>query len=221
MSVDTTGPFAARRLPESHRKRHALGLGVAVCVLVINAVPLDRPIAAWERNLFHAINALPSWLFVPVWVVMQAGNLLTVLGASALAFIAGRRRQALDVAVAGGSAWMLAKVVKELAGRARPADILGDVVLRGGAAEGNGYVSGHAAVAAALAAALTPYLSRRWKIVVWVTAALVGFGRIYVGAHLPLDVFGGLAMGWAIGSIVHVLLGEPRSRENKSSDTTA
>jgi undecaprenyl-diphosphatase len=26
----------------------------------------------------------------------------------------------------------------------------------------------------------------------------VGIARIYVGAHLPLDVVGGLSLGWAI-----------------------
>jgi glycosyltransferase 2 family protein len=42
---------------------------------------------------------------------------------------------------------------------------------------------------------------------------MVAFARIYVGAHLPLDVLGGAAMGWAIGSLVHFLFGAPPRRE--------
>jgi len=196
-------------------------VAVALAVLVLTAIPVRRPIGLWEENVFGAINGLPDWLLAPVWLVMQAGNLLTVTIASLVALIARRIRQGLDLAVAGASAWLLAKVVKEIAGRPRPAEIFEDVIVRGSPATGNGYVSGHAAVAAALAAAVTPYLSRKWQVAVWVIAALVGFGRIYVGAHLPLDVLGGMAMGWAIGSIVHVLLGEPKRGENKSTNPSS
>ena len=65
---------------------------------------------------------------------------------------------------------------------------------------------------AAMAAVITPYVARPWKIVVWSLAILVGLARVYVGAHLPLDVVGGAVMGWAIGSLVHFLLGEPERK---------
>ena len=32
-------------------------------------------IPAWEQRLFRAVNGLPRWLFVPLWPVMQLGNL--------------------------------------------------------------------------------------------------------------------------------------------------
>jgi len=41
---------------------------------------------------------------------------------------------------------------------------------------------------------------------------VVCLARMYVGAHLPLDVLGGAALGWAAGSLVHLLLGAPRGR---------
>ena len=221
MNLDTARTAAESRRPiASHRKRHALQVAVALAVLLLTAIPVRRPVGLWEANMFDVVNGLPNWLFPPVWLVMQAGNLLTVTVASFVALVARRIRQGLDLAVAGASAWLLAKVVKELSGRPRPAAIFEDVIVRGSPAGGNGYVSGHAAVAAALAAAATPYLSRKWQVTVWVIAALVGFGRIYVGAHLPLDVFGGMAMGWAIGSIVHVLLGEPGRAEDRNSHAT-
>jgi undecaprenyl-diphosphatase len=40
----------------------------------------------------------------------------------------------------------------------------------------------------------------------------VCLSRLYVGAHLPLDVVGGAALGWAAGSLVHLLLGAPGGR---------
>jgi undecaprenyl-diphosphatase len=222
MILDTArSAVASRRTIASHRKRHALQVAVALAVLLLTAIPVRRPVGLWEENMFGVINGLPNWLFPLVWVVMQAGNLLTVTVASLVALIVRRFRQGLDLAVAGVSAWLLAKVVKEIVGRARPAEIFEDVIVRGSPATGHGYVSGHAAVAAALAAALTPYLSRKWQVAVWLVVALVALGRIYVGAHLPLDVIGGVAMGWALGSIVHVLLGEPGRHEVKSADSTS
>jgi glycosyltransferase 2 family protein len=42
---------------------------------------------------------------------------------------------------------------------------------------------------------------------------VVSLGRVYVGAHLPLDVLGGAALGVATGALVHVLLGAPGARD--------
>ena len=39
-----------------------------------------------------------------------------------------------------------------------------------------------------------------------VLAATVAFTRIYFGAHFPLDVLGGAALGVAIGASVHLVM---------------
>jgi glycosyltransferase 2 family protein len=39
--------------------------------------------------------------------------------------------------------------------------------------------------------------------------AVVFFTRMYVGAHLPLDMVGGAALGVAVGALVRLLLGVP------------
>jgi membrane-associated phospholipid phosphatase len=185
-------------------------------LLLLTAIALRVPVGGWEATSFRAVNDLPNWLFPLVWIIMQAGNVLTVAVVSSIALVAGRVRLGVDLAVAGISAWLLATVIKEVVERSRPAEILEDVIVRSAPRAGHGYVSGHASVAAALAAVVTPYLSRRWKVVVWLVATIVAFGRVYVGAHLPLDVLGGMAMGWALGSLVHVFLGEP---EGSRGDT--
>jgi PAP2 superfamily/Lipopolysaccharide kinase (Kdo/WaaP) family len=86
------------------------------------------------------------------------------------------------------------------------------VHLRGHHDNGLGFVSGHAAVAVAIATLVAPYLGRRARWVAVAVAVGVCVSRMYVGAHLPLDVVGGAALGWAAGSLVHLLLGAPGGR---------
>ena len=197
-----------QRLLHPHRRKHGVRLTMATLLLVATALPIQRHyVPALERDVFQAINDLPAWLYGPVSVVMQLGNLLAVPGAALLALIATRRfRLPLDLVLSGTAAWLLARVVKELIRRGRPVELMQDVILRGPPAHGHGYVSGHAAVAAALAVVAATYLDRRGQLLVLALAALVGFGRIYVGVHLPLDVVGGAAMGWAIASLMHFVV---------------
>src|SRR6266545_4205324 len=61
-------------------------------------------------------------------------------------------------------------------------------------------------------AKLVKDLVRRARRVAWALAAAVCLSRLYVGAHLPLDVIGGAAVGWAVGAAVHLLLGAPGGR---------
>jgi undecaprenyl-diphosphatase len=67
-------------------------------------------------------------------------------------------------------------------------------------------------VAVALATVASPYLGRRARRVAWVLAGCVCLARMYVGSHLPYDVVGGAALGWAAGSLVLFVLGAPDPR---------
>ena len=199
------------RFPHAHRRTPGVRLLAGLALLGFSAVFI-RPgdVSVLEANAFHAVNRLPGALFPIVWAVMQLGNVLVVPAAAILALAARRVRLASELAVSGVTAWALAKLIKQLFERGRPGALLHDVILRGAPAGGHGYLSGHAAVAAALAMVLTPYASPVWRVVMWVLVAGVAFARVYVGAHLPLDVVGGVALGAAIGSFIHVIVGHPR-----------
>jgi undecaprenyl-diphosphatase len=202
---------APRRHPEVQRHpvdlvRVLLGLSIfGIGFLIAQRGQLS----VFERDLFRVVNDLPEIVFPVVWAVMQLGNVLAVPVVAGAAAVAGRLRMARDLLVSGLLAYFAADVVKSVVGRERPAGLI-DANLLDGNVSGIGFISGHAAVAAALATAAVPYLTRRGRRFAWTLAWAVALARVYVGAHLPLDIVGGLAVGWAIGSLVHYAFGVPR-----------
>ena len=143
---------------------------------------------------------------------MQLGSLGAVFAVAALAALFRRFRLALELLAAGLLAYYSAKGLKDLVGRPRPAELVNEVIVRGPEAHGLGFPSGHTAVAFALTATTVPFLARRWRRVIWVLPLTVGFARVFVGAHLPLDMAGGFALGWTAGVLVHLVAGAPGGR---------
>jgi undecaprenyl-diphosphatase len=181
---------------------------LAATIRLVNRNHIDE----LEIDAFRLVNDLPGVLYPPVWAVMQAGNVLAVPVLAAIAAATRRFRLAVNLAAAGLGCYFLALVVKAQVQRGRPSQYpqyLPDVHVRGPTATGLGYISGHAAVAVALASVASPYLGRRARRIAWALAIAVCLSRMYVGAHLPLDVIGGAAVGWGVGAAVHLLLGAP------------
>jgi glycosyltransferase 2 family protein len=185
--------------------------GLAV-LLVCTATVRPDDVGILEEDLFRLANDLPTALFPAFWVVMQAGNVLAIGVAAAVVAATRRFWLAANLAITGIGVWLAARWIKDQVGRGRPVDLLSDVHLRGHHDSGLGFVSGHAAVAVAIATMIVPYLGRRARWVAVAVAFGVCLSRMYVGAHLPLDVVGGAALGWAAGSLVHLLLGAPGGR---------
>jgi membrane-associated phospholipid phosphatase len=186
----------------------AWAAGALVVLALASLAALDRNVPGWEEAVFGAVNERSVLPFAVVWPVMQLGNVLTVV-VGALAAAATRRfRLAVGLLGGGVLAYLLAKLVKDFVERPRPTGLV-DVTVRGPAVLDNGFVSGHATVATVIVVLLLPYVSRRAGRVLLVLAGLVAIARVYVGAHLPLDVVGGAALAVAVASLVHLVLGRP------------
>jgi undecaprenyl-diphosphatase len=139
---------------------------------------------------------------MPVRVVMQAGTVGTVPVAAGIAVLAGRRRLASSMLIGGITSWFGAKLAKPYGGRPRPAALLDRVRIRETIAGDLGWVSGHTAVATTLALTAADALPAAARPVLGGVVALTGFGRMYVGAHLPHDLVGGLGLGMMISSVL-------------------
>ncbi|MFW3168598.1 phosphatase PAP2 family protein [Geodermatophilus sp. CPCC 206100] len=195
-------------------QRHAVDLVRVVAGLAVLGlgflIAQRGQLPVLERNVFQVVNDLPAEVFPVVWVVMQLGNVAAVPVVAALAALTRRLRMARDMLVSGVLAYLAADLVKSVVQRERPGGFPLDANFPEGPVGGLGFISGHSAVAAALATAVVPYLPRRARRTAWVLAWTVALARVYVGAHLPLDILGGLGVGWAIGSLVHWAFGVPR-----------
>jgi undecaprenyl-diphosphatase len=60
-------------------------------------------------------------------------------------------------------------------------------------------------VSTAITVVTWPEVSTGWRAALGALTGLVPLGRMYVGAHLPLDLVGGAALGLAIGSAINIV----------------
>jgi glycosyltransferase 2 family protein len=195
MSVSAAPPHP--KMPEStYLALSAAGLGLSLVVARRGTV------SHLERRVFRLINRLPDEVFPVVWPVMQAGALGAIPTTAVVAAITGRHRLAVRIALSGTTSYVVAKGIKRIVRRGRPDSLLERVIVRGKTQTGLGYLSGHAAVSAALASAAHAALPPKWGRAPVVAAGVVAFSRVYVGAHLPLDVLGGAAFGWTVDSAI-------------------
>lgn len=195
---------------EGHPAAGHLLLALFGLVLVVlgGLVADGGDVGSAEESIFHAVNDLPGWLYRPLWVFQQCGNIVVaVLIGVVVALAVGSRAVALAVVAAAGLKLVLEDAVKDVVQRSRPGTSIGGVHLRGDVSEGGlSYVSGHATITTAVAGLLTPVLPGRWKVVPWLVAAGNAFGRVYVGAHNPVDVVGGFGLGLVIAGVLNALL---------------
>jgi glycosyltransferase 2 family protein len=174
-----------------------LALGIAGFALARVAVHRED-VGPLELRIFRAVNHLPDGLRGPLWLVMQTGTLAAAPLAAFVATASGHPRLARRLLAGGVTTWTLSKLVKQRVRRPRPTTLLADTRPRGQLQSGLGFVSGHAGVATGLCAAAFPELGPGGRRLAIATAATVALSRLYVGAHLPLDVVGGAALGLAV-----------------------
>jgi undecaprenyl-diphosphatase len=188
-----------------------LGLALVGASIAGARHPAIHPV---EQRVFHAINGLPGFLFPVLWVPMQLGNLVvgTAVGV-VVAWAMGELELVIGVLVAAAlklasERWLRRQMSEYLEVRQRPGTSQTGATLRGDdvPTSGPSFPSGHVVLVAAVGAVVWTGLPATIAWVPWALAVLVAVGRVYVGAHNPLDVTAGLGMGMAVGGLIDLLL---------------
>ena len=194
------------------------GLAVfAVCAVIA----ADGRVGPIERAAFHAVNGLPEGLYRPMLLFQYLGVLAMPLVVAAGALALRRWRLATALVLVVPLKLALERLVKLLVQRERPGTTVPDAVLRGVHPAGLSFVSGHAIITFAIAGLLALVLPRRWAVVAFVLATLNAVARVYLGAHNPLDVVGGAAVGLAIAAALDLVLDVARDRGGSRRGRTA
>jgi len=187
----------------------AAGLGLLTLLLSTGAARKPT-IGPREAQVFHAINGLPDGLAPLLWLPMQLGNLVVgTLAGLVVAIVDRNRAVAVSVILAMALKLVAERIVRRemapyLAVRQRPGTSEVGAVLRGKDVPKSGpsFPSGHVILVAAIGSVVLPVLPVGWWWVPITLVALVMLGRVYVGAHNPLDVTAGLGAGLLLGGVL-------------------
>ncbi|WP_321345011.1 VTT domain-containing protein [Breoghania sp.] len=193
--------------PENPKALRVVALSAVLAAAGIGFVSLLEDLIARDSmiyidlaiaNLMQSVRNMPADRVMVVLTMIGDGTVLVVLGAVIVAWLAARRAWTIAGAAAltMASAALFVPFMKILLQRARPEEILGSADLYS-------FPSGHATLATVVFGILAVLMGLgvgRWgKAVLFACAGAlivaIACSRIYLGAHWPSDVAGGLLFG--------------------------
>ena len=186
--------------------------GAFIVAGAVRAASADH-IPAAEQRLFHRINNWPDWLLYVLWLPMQLGNLVVgALWGLSAAWVVGSWGIAIATAVAVPLKLVAEKFVRHQFAdlrevRQRPATSIPGARRRGGDVPESGpsFPSGHVIMVTTIGLVIAEGTWPTWSWAPVLAIVAVMLGRVYVGAHNPLDVVCGLGVGMVAGGLLGVV----------------
>lgn len=204
-----------RRMGQKAALKIILGSGIILLLTALLASRQSFPGA--EVAVLRFFYNLPTIIGPAAYAMTQFGSIFAVGVVGCIMFFWRSKKFALEIMASGAMAYYLAGTIKVFVGRARPSGLVEGIAQRYESAAGLGFPSGHTAVAAALATTLWFVTPKRyhWLLVLWVVC--VGFSRMYLGLHAPLDIVGGVCVGLLSGIVFQFLATRYLYRQKKKA----
>lgn len=159
---------------------------------LVRVVGWQRPsLTRVLRGVTHLGDGL-SWAFIGLVLMMLGSERAEQIGRALLLSSAG--------------AAVVSQAVKRVSKRRRPSEGIAGFSALVANPDAFSFPSGHTAAAVAVAIACSGF-GGPLAVLFGALAVLVGFSRVYLGAHYPLDVAAGAVIGIAVGVAVNAGLG--------------
>ncbi len=160
----------------------------------------------WNKSLFLLINRHHSPLFDKLMLFFTStgnGLILAIIVLTILVIFDRKKmlRVFLTVLFAGVIGWIIVYLLKSGIGGSRPLVVFPKAHFLGEPLKYGSFPSGHAQLAFSTAAVLSKEYKKSW-IFLYLWALIVGYSRIYIGAHFPIDVIAGGIIGYLSGKSV-------------------
>lgn len=177
------------------RKKILLGIGLVVLGVIIHLLPEINKFLFYQINNFHF-----HWLDTIMLPITYCGD-GTVLAIVALGLWRLRGwRKFLWLVLILASAGILVQMIKYFFSSPRPSAVFPDIHILGSVLRAHSFPSGHTASTFALISFFSGEFPQLGTFL-WVMAILIGFSRVYVGAHFPADVLFGAGLGYLVAKI--------------------
>lgn len=194
--------------------RVAVAAGV-VTLAFLGAGP--RTVDPLEAAVYRDLAQLPHWLLPVSHVAVLAGSVVDIAVMAGVAMLLKQIRLGARLVAGGVVAWVIS-YFSQLAAHPRLLDVtVGDHQHTLRAA----FPADHMAVAAALATVASPYLPRPLRRLLLPVTIVVAAALEFTGSHLTLDVVAGGFIGWAAGTLVHLVSAAPGRSESVEVVTRA
>ncbi len=181
---------------------------VLVAVGLVVATAGQGTLRGFEADLLAFVSGLPAGLTDFLVGIVQFVATLVPLAVVVVLVVRGRWRLLGRAVLAGLAANLLTQVVAALLEGVRPPELIDELeqAWLGGSAYPD---SPYLAAAVAVLGVCTPWLTRRWRRLLWTAIAVVTVLRVVSGTGVPLDLVLAFGIGWGVGALVNLAFGTP------------